>query len=733
MNDPRSLTTLPDILSSLSALQSEEAELSSSLSQLLSHREPIIASLAHLHSLLPQFDQLQTDANILASTVSTTAKTAEWVGGRVRSLDEEMRRVREATDRVGQVMELKSSLLALQSSIEMKDWEAAARHCARAMALPLDVIAGPFAEAVVPTAESHLPPVQTLQDAREILLKVFRENFAEASRARDSSATSRFFKLFPAIGWEDEGLEAYANFVVELVQVRSPPTAKSSSPLYYITALTALFESIALIVDQHQPVVEKYYGPGKMKSVVGRLLEESDRVTKSLSNGWEEDRSMQRKLSEVTNNPPIPLFSSSSYPRRPPEDLSIDPREIDKVLSELAGMVGRWNLFKKFILDALKEDVEKPKDEGDENEIPPTTAGVSQSDKQILDNTASHKLFEQLMSAYYIPMEVWYTRTIIDKAHRLSTPNLSQAPVTTTTPDDVFYILKSVFTRLITTGSPTGVEKTIQQLREAIDRDYIGIIKHKLDDVYKTQPQMASHSRPDRIERENRTSFIILLNDLDVSMSHLEQLIHELVENSLIVTYFIEEEQTFVKNQFSSLSSLTTRMKSALRSGVEQLFNQLLRPKLRTFIPDVYKDISYVLDEDGYSAADFQDLARKRFIKAWDLLIEGYKDTFSEANYRLFIGFVLDVLLRPWEKYVMGLKYTELGAVRFDRDLRAIITYLSSQTTFGDIREKFLRLQQISTLLNLDADEDIDEFYNGSGISWKIGRHEARAIAALKI
>lgn len=45
----------------------------------------------------------------------------------------------------------------------------------------------------------------------------------------------------------------------------------------------------------------------------------------------------------------------------------------------------------------------------------------------------------------------------------------------------------------------------------------------------------------------------------------------------------------------------------------------------------------------------------------------------------------------------------QLGAVRFDRDLRAIIGYLASQITFGDIREKFLRLQQISTLLNLDA------------------------------
>jgi hypothetical protein len=92
-------------------------------------------------------------------------------------------------------------------------------------------------------------------------------------------------------------------------------------------------------------------------------------------------------------------------------------------------------------------------------------------------------------------------------------------------------------------------------------------------------------------------------------------------------------------------------------------------------------------------------------------------------------------LIRPWEKLVLGQKYNEvltahrgggdarpmqtlsrsfsfislflsffsqLGAVRFDRDLRAITTYLSSQTAFGDVRSKFVRLQQIATLLNLD-------------------------------
>jgi hypothetical protein len=74
-----------------------------------------------------------------------------------------------------------------------------------------------------------------------------------------------------------------------------PSTA--SSPLYYITSLTALFESIARIVDQHAPVVEKYYGAGKMAAVLTRLLQDADRVVHSLLEQWAEERGLQRKVS----------------------------------------------------------------------------------------------------------------------------------------------------------------------------------------------------------------------------------------------------------------------------------------------------------------------------------------------------------------------------------------------------------------------------------------------------
>lgn len=37
-----------------------------------------------------------------------------------------------------------------------------------------------------------------------------------------------------------------------------------------------------------------------------------------------------------------------------------------------------------------------------------------------LDSTQSHHLFEELTTSYYVPLEVWYIRTSIDKVNLLN-------------------------------------------------------------------------------------------------------------------------------------------------------------------------------------------------------------------------------------------------------------------------------------------------------------------------
>jgi hypothetical protein len=105
----------------------------------------------------------------------------------------------------------------------------------------------------------------------------------------------------------------------------------------------------------------------------------------------------------------------------------------------------------------------------------------------------------------------------------------------------------------------------------------------------------------------------------------MERLVKDLLSSPVIPQTFPVEEVDAARTSISSLSSIVPKFQSTLRVGVEQLFNQLLRPKLRTLLADVYKDVSYVLDDDSYVAAEYQDVVRKRFIKAWEGLAEGYK------------------------------------------------------------------------------------------------------------
>jgi hypothetical protein len=69
--------------------------------------------------------------------------------------------------------------------------------------------------------------------------------------------------------------------------------------MYYITAVTVLLEHVAHIIDQHQPVVEKHYGSGKMKFVALKILEECDRIIQRLLDGWEEERATKRKVNQI--------------------------------------------------------------------------------------------------------------------------------------------------------------------------------------------------------------------------------------------------------------------------------------------------------------------------------------------------------------------------------------------------------------------------------------------------
>lgn len=46
----------------------------------------------------------------------------------------------------------------------------------------------------------------------------------------------------------------------------------------------------------------------------------------------------------------------------------------------------------------------------------------------------------------------------------------------------------------------------------------------------------------------------------------------------------------------------------------------------------MYKDLTYALDEDGFAEAEEADLMRKRFIRGWEGLVDGYRVSICEGG-----------------------------------------------------------------------------------------------------
>jgi hypothetical protein len=154
-----------------------------------------------------------------------------------------------------------------------------------------------------------------------------------------------------------------------------------------------------------------------------------------------------------------------------------------------------------------------------------------------------------------------------------------------------------------------------------------------------------------------------------------------------------------VRDALGSLLGLTAKLRSTLRAGLEQLFAQLVRPRLRTLVPDVYRDIAYT--GAGEDAGEGEVV--RRFARALDALLDGFRGPLTAPNFALLFGMLVDALVRPWERHVMGLRFSERGAVRFDREVRAVGAHLAEMTPFGDVREKMARLGQVAMVLNLDT------------------------------
>lgn len=135
---------------------------------------------------------------------------------------------------------------------------------------------------------------------------------------------------------------------------------------------------------------------------------------------------------------------------------------------------------------------------GDLTPTSPTTPKPAKTDMSVIDQSGSQRAIENLLKVYYEPLELWFLRISIEKAHRLDSPETVSQPHLSSILDDTFYLLKLVVNRVLSIGSISTLTSMRYRIVEVLERDYLNVVRKKMEGVY------ASTGGQDRTERERR-------------------------------------------------------------------------------------------------------------------------------------------------------------------------------------------------------------------------------------
>ncbi|KAL2136256.1 hypothetical protein VTI74DRAFT_4689 [Chaetomium olivicolor] len=774
----RQATTPADVRAALSSLHTREASLTSHLTSLRSSHADLTRSLSRLDNLRAGLGTQVIAARSISNTMLASAsETASRLSGRVRTLDLEKQRVEDTLRVVEQVAELKACVAGVVGSMGApQDWEAAAGYIARAAKVPEEIVRGGFAAAVVPTVEVPDPPWVTLEEARESLCSLFLREFKKAAADGDAAKVTRFFKLFPLIGRGDVGLDVYGQYVCQGVAGEARAslkdgTAPGAGPgrkdaVFFANALTRLFDHIARIVEAHGALVERHYGTGKMVKVIERLQMEADVQGGIILDSWSDDRTVDRRLTDVKSYPfsflvqsflpqnrgfggtprvNSPAVGAGTNDPRNSEDEGVNMREVDALLVEIAAMLEKWSVYSRFL-------AAKCKDPSAPDDIPLTMPDV------LVKSNLSRKVSGKLVGPYNA-LTTFFFRRSVEKAFQLdeSPPGLSlnmsrsidsNPPFIISAVDVVMYIVNTVIRRSISTSQRGVIDSVIPTISSLLGSDFVGMIQRRMRDDYYPRAAVQGGVPPeDRI-----VAFIVLVNSLDMANEYLARIVSSFLSppehhhpngapnlKPLEAAFPFQNDATEVAARLNNLNaSFSAKTSELLNEGIKVLFSNVIKPRLRPVLTDTFRDADYTLTEDdlaewaaqdGQAEDDVLEQVPRAFEHGWEALMRPIARLMTPRTYTTLLDLTADYLSRVLEKRVWsyaGGRTSPYGAIRMERDFSGIVGTISKGNYA--VREVFGRTAQILMVANME-DEEWEELAGEEGegeMEWVLSEEERK-------
>lgn len=314
--------------------------------------------------------------------------------------------------------------------------------------------------------------------------------------------------------------------------------------------------------------------------------------------------------------------------------------------------------------------------------------------------------------------------------------------VTSSMVDDVFFIVQKAVRRALSSSSVDGTCAMLNHACALLSSDYRDVLTSRLKAGFPSGSLDFSGMLQGKIQvgysstAENtaaRKAFLVTLNNLEVSSDNILKLKKDLEVECERILAFTEPSKLKLESCLADLMNTSNIFKGLLQEGIYQLCSTAVIPRLKPLI-DGFNSTSHNISEEEFSFYEVNDPFVQSFITSLDSMLTSFKGPLTTANYDSLVSMAATEITNQLETSVMKASFNRLGGLQFDKELRSLVGYLTAVTQWT-IRDKFARLTQIATILNLEKVGEIMDYWgpNSGPMTWRLTPTEVRQVLSLRV
>ncbi|MBA0648299.1 hypothetical protein Goklo_016050 [Gossypium klotzschianum] len=734
----RSLTDVGAMTRLLHECIAYQRALDVDLDTLLSQRTDLDKSLNNLQRSADVLDIVKAESDHMLSNITSTCHLADQVSRKVRELDLAQSRVNSTLLRIDAIVERGNCIDGVKSALDAEDYESATNYVRT------------FLEIDNKFKDSGSDHREQLLASKKQLEGIVKKKLMAAVDQRDHATILRFIKLYSPLGLEEEGLQVYVGYLKKVIGMRSRLEYENlvelmeqsngqnqNNQVNFVGCLTNLFKDIVLAVEENDEILRTLCGEDGVVYAIFELQEECDSRGSLILKKYMEFRKLAKLSSEINSQNKNLLTVGA--PEGP------NPREIELYLEEILSLMQLGEDYTQYMVSKIKGMTTV-----DPDLVPRATKAF---------RTGSFSKVAQDITGFYVILEGFFMVENVRKA--IGIDELVPDSLTTSMVDDVFYVLQSCLRRAISTSNISSVVAVLSGASSLLNNEYYEALQLKVREQNLGPKLFLGGVGVQKTGTEIATA----LNNIDLSSEYVLKLKHEIEEQcaevSCIFTCKCEAdffgyeggagnrtpalqevhlkgvfpaptEREKVKSCLSELADLSNTFKQAQNAGMEQLA-ATVTPQIRPVLDSV-ATISYELSESEYAENEVNDPWVQRLLHAFEINVAWLQPLMTTNNYDSFVHLVIDFIVKRLEVIMMQKRFSQLGGLQLDRDTRALVSHFSGMTQ-RTVRDKFARLTQMATILNLEKVSEILDFWgeNSGPMTWRLTPAEVRRVLSLRV